>query len=169
MAVAKATKGFTPRSSLHLVVPKAGQFQRFIDDGLIVPGQINDDKDIFAPLDFTSISAKEVGRQHSIWAVRLSHLLYLSGNLRAEIGNLKHDLKNMESSWMVRRQGGFKYKWEAEHAMGRSKRIKSLRDSLNRADETLTRYEALGESYRMLMMAASREMSRRTDERASND
>lgn len=168
MPVEKAVSKSRPPKSLHLVAPANLKLKRMVSDGLIIPGKL-DDNEALAPLDFTSISSREVGKQHSYWAVRHSHLIFLVGNLRAEVGNLKHDLKNTEAEWMLKHVGDFKTKWEAEYAMVRSKRIKKMRRSLSRAEASLIRYEALSESYEGLRNAASREIARRSDERASRD
>lgn len=146
------------------------RLEDYIKKGLLTPNRLDDDKEDFSPLDFTSISSREVGRQHSAWAVRQAHLIFLIGNLRAEIGNARHELKNAESEWLIQHSGEFKTKWEAEYAVGRrSKRVKRLREKLSRGESSLSRYEALSESYKVLREAASREMSRRADERASKD
>lgn len=157
------------KNALHFVAPKNLKLKKYYgDDGLLIPGKLSDDEAL-APLDFTSISSREVGRQHSYWAVRHSHLIFLVGNLRAEVGNAKHDLKNLETAWMLRHVGDFKTKWEAEAAALQNKKIKRIRARLVQAESSLTRYEALAESYQGLMQAASREISRRSDERASRD
>lgn len=154
--------------SLHLVAPQNLKLKRLADDGLLIPGKL-DDKEAYAPLDFTSISSRDVGRQHSYWAVRHSHLIFLVGNLRAELGNIKFDLKNAEAQWMMKHVGDFKNKWEADHGMGRYKKIKVLRRRVSRAEASLIRYEALASSYEGLRNAASREMSRRSAEVSSKD
>lgn len=140
----------------------------FVKNQLLTPNRLEEKEDI-VPLDFTSISSREVGRQHSVWAVRHSHLIFLVGNLRAEVGNAKYDLKNIEAEWMLKHVGDFKTKWEAEYAMVRSKKIRRMRKQLSRAEASLIRYEALAESYEGLRNAASREIARRSDERASRD
>lgn len=145
------------------------RLEDYVKEGLLTPVRLDDDKASYAPLDFTSISSREVGRQHSTWAVRHSHIIFLIGNLRAEIGNAKHDLKNAEAEWMIKRGDNYKTKYAAEAAMRKSKRITKLRDRLQQAEASLTRYEALAESYRVLREAASREIARRQDERASRD
>lgn len=139
------------------------------DNGLLVPSKL-DDTSVYAPLDFTSVTSREVGRQHSVWAVRHAYLIYMIGVVRSEVANLKYDLKNGEARWMLNHQGEYKNKWEAEHAAGaRSKEIKRLRKLLLHSETQLMRYEALASSYQSLMQAASREMSRRADERNTRD
>lgn len=164
----KAATKSRPAKALHLVAPSNLKLKGMIDDGLIIPGKLDDDSAV-VPLDFTSISSREVGKQHSYWAVRHSHLIYLVGNIRAEVGNTKHRLKNTEAEWMLKHVGSFKTKWEAEYAMVRSKKIKRMRQLLSRAETSLIRYEALAESYEGLRNAASREIARRSEERASRD
>lgn len=156
------------KNSLHLVAPTNLKLKKLALDGLLIPKGL-DDKEAYAPLDFTSLSSRDVGRQHSYWAVRHSHIIYLVGNLRAEVGNFKYDLKNAEAQWMIKRQGEFKNKWEAEYALGRSKVIRKLRKKMMQVESSLIRYEALAESYKSLREAASREIARRSDERASRD
>lgn len=148
---------------------KAPSTLRLKDYGkLLVPMTLEDSED-FAPLDFTSLGSREVGRQHSAWSVRHSHLLFLIGNLRAEVGNLKHDLKNEESRWIIANVGDYKNKWEADYAMGTDKKIKELRGTLKTAEASLARYEALAGSYQGLIQAASREMTRRSTEVGPRD
>jgi hypothetical protein len=137
-------------------------------DGVIVP-LIMDDEVVHAPLDFTSITSREVGRQHSQWAVRHAHLIYLIGVVQAELGNVKYDLKNAEARWMLRHKGEFKNKWEAEHAASASKKIRLLRRKVIKAQNALTKYESLATSYQSLMQAASREIARRSEERNTRD
>lgn len=157
--------------SLKFTVPTdVAQYEELVKKGLLTPSQLSDDKRDYAPLDFTSISSREVGRQHSAWATRQAHLIFLIGNLRAEMGNVKHDLKNAEAEWLVRHGAKYKTKWQAEYAVGkRSKRVRRLRKQLAKAEAGLTRFEALSESYKVLREAASREMTRRIDERATKD
>jgi hypothetical protein len=145
------------------------RLQDYVKEGLLTPNRLEDDKSSYAPLDFTSISSRDVGKQHSNWAVRHAHIIFLIGNLRAEIGNSKHDLKNAEADWLIKHGTNHKTKYAAEAAMRKSKRITRLRDRLRAAEASLTRYEALAESYRVLREAASREIARRQDERASRD
>lgn len=164
----KAKKAAPSRKTLKLVAPANLQLKELSEDGLLVPGRLNDNEAI-VPLDFTSISSREVGQQHSYWAVQYARLVFLVGNLRAEIGNTKHDLKNAEAKWMLKRGDNYETKWKAEFAMGRSKLIRRLRTSLSRGEASLFRYEALAESYKALREAASREMSRRSSEIASKD
>jgi hypothetical protein len=155
-------------NSLHLIAPSNLRLKDLYEDGLLIPGKMND-KEAIVPLDFTSISSREVGKQHSYWAVRHAHLLFLVGNLRAEIGNLKHDLKNAEAQWVIKQGDKYRTKWKMDAAVSRSKRIRRLRGHLVRAEASLARYEALSESYRALREAASREMSRRSTEVGSKD
>lgn len=139
------------------------------DEGLLVPGKIDNDS-MHAPLDFTSITSREVGRQHSEWAVRHSHLIYLLGIVRSEVANLKYDLKNAQAQWMVKHQKKYKNKWAAENAAGaKSLTIREMRERLAEAESRLAQYEALASAYQSLMQAASREMSRRADERNTRD
>lgn len=166
--IAKSSKKMKNGShGLKLVVPKNMKFKELAVDGLLIPGKL-EDTEALAPLDFTSVSSREVGRQHSYWAVRHSHLIFLVGNLRAEVGNVKHDLKNLEAQWMIKHVGDFKTKWEAEYAMSRNKKIKRMRFDLSRVEASLTRYEGLAEAYAGLRNAASREIARRSDERTSS-
>lgn len=155
---------------LNFIIPAdIDQYTDYVKESLLVPARLDDDKSSYAPLDFTSISSREVGQQHSNWAVRHAHIIFLIGNLRAEIGNAKHDLKNVEADWLIKNGGRYKTKYAAEAAMRKSKRIVKRRERLQRAEASLIRYEALSESYRALREAASREIARRQDERASRD
>lgn len=155
--------------SFSLAPKDEALLEDYYKNNLLVPGKINEDKADFTPLDFTSLSSREIGRQQSSWSVRHSYLLYLLGNLEAEKGNLKADLKDAEGDWMVKHLGEYKYKWEAEHAMNRNKRIKKLRSRLTRVEASLSRYGRLSESYAAIQTAASREISRRLGERPSRD
>lgn len=164
----KVQKAKPRGDGLRLRIPTDIKLVELANDGLLAPDTLSD-SEAYAPLDFTSISPREVGQQHSAWAVRHSYLIFLIGNIQAEVANLKHDLKMAEASWMIDHKGEYKNKWEAEHAMGRNKKIKKYRRDLSKASIVLIRYEALAVSYEGLRNAASREIARRSDERASRD
>lgn len=166
----KSGKNGVVHGQLKFTIPAdIERFEDYAKEGLLVPVRLDDDKSSYAPLDFTSISSRQIGQQHSNWAVRHSHIIFVIGNLRAEIGNVKHDLKNAEADWLIKYGGKYKTKYAGEAAMRKSKRITKLRDTVQRAEASLTRYEALAESYRVLREASSREIARRMDERASRD
>jgi len=163
MPLTKIIKG---NRGLKFAIPDSDQLP-FTKDELLIPVKSNDCVREFVPLNFTTLSSREVGRQHSTWSVRHSHLIFLVGNLRAEVGNLKHDLKNAEAAWIVKHVGDYKNKWEADYALAASKKIRRMRETLKRAEASLIRYEALSQSYEGLRNAASRELSRRASERTS--
>lgn len=156
------------KGRLHLIAPSDIRFKDFAANGLIVPQEM-DDKEAYAPLDFTSESSKIVGQQNSYWTVRFSHLVFLVGVLDSDLGNLKHDLKMKEAEWRRKNEKNFTAKYKADDAMWRNKEIKRMRTQVARAESSLKKYNALLESYRALREAASREITRRTQERAPKD
>lgn len=128
-----------------------------------------DDQEAYAPLDFTSISSRQIGQQHSYWTVRFAHLVFLVGKIDSELSNLKHDLKMIEADWRRKNLKKFAAKYKADDAMWRNKEIRKLRTTVARAEADLTRYQGLLESYRALREGASREISRRSHEHATRD
>jgi hypothetical protein len=166
MPKVKSNSKVVSNGHLKLRIPDDLDLGDYADFGLLVPESLND-KLALAPLDFTSISSKEVGQQHSLWAVRQSHILYLLGNLQAEIGNLKYDLKNQESRWRQRNASKYKLKRDADAALQSSEKLQGLRERLNKAQTRLERFQGLERAYAALRDAASREMTRRSTEGAT--
>jgi hypothetical protein len=117
---------------------------------MIVPSAVENDDGGTTPLDFTRLSSQDVGRQHSAWAARLAHGLFVVGQLAAEIGNLKFDLSLAKAHADV----------SGQEEIG--KRMAVLQN-----DYRLVK--AVVEGYETMTKAASREISRRTSERAQTD
>jgi len=171
MAVKKVTAKGAARNGkgyLQLTAPDNLKLKDVFEKGLIVPEKL-DDNEAHVPLDFTTASSRIVGQQYSHWSVRYSYLVYLVGLIDAELGNLKHDLKAAEAAWRRANLQNFKAKYHADDAMWRNKKIKQLREKIAGLEATSTRYNGLLESYKALREAASREITRRTQERAPKD
>jgi hypothetical protein len=139
-----------------------------MESGLLAPEEIHSEEEII-PLDFTSLSSRDIGGIHSRFAVRHSHALYVVGLAAVEIAHLKRDLKIESAQFRARHKDEYKTKYELDDAMAVSKRHKRISDRLVEAETTFEMMQAILQGYEDLRNAASREISRRLGEQAPRD
>jgi hypothetical protein len=139
-----------------------------LESGLLVPEEIQDDEEI-VPLDFTSVSSRDIGAVHSRFAVRHSHALYVMAKVAVELAHLKRDLRLDQAQFRARHAGDYKTKYELDDAMAISKRHKIISNRILEAETTYEVMQAVVQGYEDLRNAASREISRRLGEQAPRD
>jgi hypothetical protein len=140
---------------------------RFLKDaGIIVPEEIPSDDDNI-PLDFTRLSSRGIGHLQSRYAVRHSHAIFNAAKVGADVAAIKRDLRIAKGQFRVR------HKEEkvnvAAAMMEEDEEISGLQDKLAVVEARETILTALAQGYADIRDAASREISRRSAERASID
>lgn len=139
-----------------------------IESGLLAPEEIQDDEE-HVPLDFTSLTSRDIGAVHSRFAVRHSHALYVLAKVAVELAHLKRDLRLEQAQFRVRHSDDYKTKYELDDAMALTKRHKGISDRILEAESTYEVMQSIVQGFEDLRNAASREISRRLGEQAPRD
>jgi hypothetical protein len=136
------------------------------DAGIIVPEEIPSDDDS-VPLDFTRLSNKGVGHLQSRYAVRHAHAIFNAAKVGADVAAIKRDLRMAKAKFRIKHK---KEKVNVVTAMMEDdKEITELEAKLAVVEAREDIITALAQGYADIRDAASREITRRTAERASVD
>lgn len=135
--------------------------------GFIVPGELTDPDEQRFTLDLTAISSIEVGKSHSYWAARHSHAIYQLALRKEKLVILKSELRQLESQWRYR-AGDSMPKWATQDAMMQNTEISERHKEIATLEAEVVVIEALVSSYDDFRQAASRELTRRFNERSES-
>jgi hypothetical protein len=134
--------------------------------GIIVPEEIPSDEET-VPLDFTRLSSRGIGHLQSRYAVRHSHAIFNAAKVGADVAAIKRDLRMVKAKFRIRHK---KEKVNVVNAMMEDdKEIVKLEAKLAVVEAREDIISALAQGYADIRDAASREITRRTAERASVD
>lgn len=151
---------------LRVRTPKDSPLQFLKDAGIIVPEEIPSDEDTI-PLDFTSLSSRNIGHLQSRYAVRHSHAIFNAAKIGADVAAVKRDLRMEKAKFRIKHK---KEKVNVVAAMMEGNDVISeLEDKLMELEAREDILQAVAGGYADLRDAASREITRRTSERASID
>jgi hypothetical protein len=134
--------------------------------GLVVPEEIPSDEEL-VPLDFTSLSNRDVGSLHSRFAVRHSHALFHVALSASRLVRDRRRLRIAEAKFRVIHSG--EKKTDVDAMMEENEGISKLRDRIANHEAHHEIVQALMAGYEDMRNAASREMTRRIGERAATD
>lgn len=136
------------------------------DAGIIVPEEIPSDEDS-VPLDFTRLSSRGIGHLQSRYAVRHSHAIFNAAKVGTDVATIKRDLRIAKAQFRVRHK---EEKVNVVAAMMEDdKEIAELETKLVEVEAREEIISALAQGYADIRDAASREITRRTAERAAVD
>lgn len=156
------------QSELKVRTPQDPELQSLAQQGLIVPDDL-DPEDETVPLDFTVASSQAIGAIHSRFAVRHAHGIYLLARTRNRFLALRRQLRIEQAKFRSLHKDDFDRKYELDDEMLKSKRIARLDRQITECEITMEVQQAVVEGFLDVVKAASREMSRRSDERAPRD
>jgi hypothetical protein len=162
----KSKKSKSNDERLKIATPQDSKLRALKEAGLVVPEEIPTDED-HVPLDFTSLSNKDVGALHSRYSVRHAHAIYQMALLAAEIVRRKRDSRIEEAKFRVIHQG--EKKTDVDAMMEDDEKIVKHRDRLAVLEARAEIMEAVAQGFDDLRNAASREMTRRIGEKAATD
>lgn len=151
---------------LKVATPQDSKLRALKEAGLVVPEEIPTDED-HVPLDFTTLSNKDVGALHSRYSVRHAHAIYQNALLTSEIVKRKRDSRIEEAKFRVIHQG--EKKTDVDALMEEDAKIAKHRGKLAVLEAKAEIIEAIAQGYDDLRTAASREMTRRIGEKAPLD
>lgn len=136
------------------------------DAGIVTPEEIPPDEDS-VPLDFTRESNQGIGALQSRYAVRHAHAIFNAAKLTSDAATLKRELRMERAKFRVR------YKDEkvnvVQAMMEMDDEITELEGKLLEVEAKEGLLSAVAQGYADLRDAASREITRRMQERAAVD
>lgn len=133
--------------------------------GVLLPVDLpKDEREI--PLDLTTgVSSVEVGRIHSEFNARVAHAVTEAGKIESRLIELKRTAKLLRARFTLRHAADKKYELDA--AMTRDKDIRKVEDEIAERESMLKMMDAVIVAYTKIVEGASREISRRENERTS--
>jgi len=155
-----------PKQELKISTPRTRALKWAKEAGIVVPMSIPLD-DETVPLDFTRLSSTGIGELQSRYAVRHSHAVFNAGVMESDILKLRRELKIEQAKFRVRHRGIPKNVTDA--LMEEDEEITTLLDKISEIEIRFTVLEAVVKTYEGIRNAASREISRRSGERAAVD
>ena len=164
----KSRKSSDNGETLRVRTPTNSQLKFLRQENLVVPSEIPGDEDS-VPLDFTTLSNRDVGRLHSRYAVRHAHIIYVAAKRQARLANVKRHLRIEQAKFRIHRKGEFQTKYEADDAMLMDEELAELVARQENIEHELQILNAVAKGYEDFFTAASREISRRESERPSRD
>jgi hypothetical protein len=151
--------------TLTVATPKTSELQFLKDRGIVVPEEIPDGVEEIH-LDFTTVSSQQVGAIQSRFAVRHSHAIYHAALYEMKLARLRRDLRIETAKFRFRFKDQYKTKYELDDAMVTDDLMGHRQDEIVQVEAELTVLNAIATGYEDIRNAASREVSRRTAERA---
>jgi hypothetical protein len=136
------------------------------DAGLIVPEEIPSDDDS-VPLDFTTLTNRDIGSLHSRYAVRHAYAIFQVALAGARVVTLRRDLRIAQAKFRLRNED--KLKNVVDAMFEEDEHISKMLNRISEAEAHATLVEAVAQGYEDLRNAASREMTRRISEQAPRD
>lgn len=162
----KSKKSKGASGKLRVRTPKDSQLKFLRDAGIVTPEEIPADEDN-VPLDFTRESSQNVGALQSRYAVRHSHAIFNAAKIAAEAAHLKREARLARAKFRLRHKGE---KVNVVQAMMEDDdTITEIEDKLVELEVKVDLLVAVAQGYADLRDAASREITRRKDERAAID
>lgn len=162
----KSEKSNSKLDGLHVRTPKDSPLAFLKEAGVIVPEEIPSDEDTI-PLDFTRLSSRGIGHLQSRYAVRHSHAIFNAAKVAADAAAIKRDLRLAKAKFRIRHKSE---KVNVVAAMMEDNdAISELEDKLLEVEVKVELLDAVAAGYADLRDAASREITRRTRERAAVD
>lgn len=117
------------------------------------------------PLDLTEPSSSAVGYIHSEFNARVAYAVTQCGIIESKLVEFKRANKLLRASYTLRHSADKKYELDAE--MTSDPEIREVEDRIAELESELKLTTAVMESYIKIVEAASREISRRENERTS--
>jgi hypothetical protein len=131
-----------------------------------VPEEIPSDEDN-VPLDFTRLSNRGIGHLQSRYAVRHAHAIFAAAKVGSDVAAIKRELRMEKAKFRLRHKPE---KVNVVQAMMEDdETITELEDKLLEVEAKEGILSAIAQGYADLRDAASREITRRKDERAAID
>lgn len=162
----KSAKSKGLDGKLHVRTPSESRLRFLKDAGIIVPEEIPSDEET-VPLDFTRLSSRGIGHLQSRYAVRHSHAIFNAAKVGADVAAIKRDLRLAKAQFRIKHK---KEKVNVVSAMMEDDdEIAELEKKLAEVEAREDIITALAQGYADIRDAASREITRRTAERASVD
>lgn len=152
---------------LQVRTPRDTESQFLAEMGIVAPDEIPSDEPDRIPLDFTGLSSRTVGAIHSRYAVRHSYALYHLALRAARLVRLRRNTRIEEAKFRILHEG--EKKTDVDALMETDRSIVRIRDQIAGVEAEMKILEAVVGGYELLRNAASREISRRTGERAAID
>lgn len=136
--------------------------------GLLIPESL-DVSEVDVLLDLTLASNKEIGRQHSMWAVFHSYAIHVLARYETELEEARrlHRISTAQLRYKLKKD--YSTKWELDDAILMNKRLRAEADKIAELERRVRLIEPVVESYAGFRHAASREISRRGQEQAPRD
>jgi hypothetical protein len=163
----KRVRNEKPRT-LKLSAPTNLRLKALADEGMVIPGRL-DDGEVEIPLDLTTLTSRDVGRQFSYWSIRHAHAIVQVAIQKEKQARLAYDKKISEAKWLRLNSGNYRTVKDAQAAMLENKDIRSIHFRLMKAETSADLLEAVSRSYEVFMKACSREMARRLGQRPELD
>jgi len=151
---------------LKISTPRTRALKWAKEAGIVVPGEIPLDDEV-VPLDFTRLSSSGIGELQSRYAVRHAHAVFNAALMESDILRLRRELKIEQAKFRVRHRGIPKNVTDA--LMEEDEEIATLLDKISEIEIKLVILNAVVKTYEGVRNAASREISRRSGERAAID
>jgi hypothetical protein len=164
----KSKKSSDDGEMLRVRTPTTSALRFLRRDHLVVPDEIPADEDT-VPLDFTTLSNRDVGRLHSRYATRHAHIIYVAAKRQSRLANVKRRLRIEQAKFRVKNKGEFQNKYEYDDAMLLDDEIVELIERQEAIENELQILNAVAKGYEDFFSAASREISRRSSEQPSRD
>lgn len=162
----KSKKSNEQEEVLRVRTPKDSKLKYLRDAGVIVPDEIPVNEDD-VPLDFTTVSSRGIGHLQSRYAVRHAHAIFAAAKVGADAAMLKRELRFSKSKFRLRHK---KLAVNIVTAMmEEDDEIVALETKLAEVEAEEELLSSLAQGYAGIRDAASREITRRTAERASVD
>jgi hypothetical protein len=149
---------------MRVATPKSRRSRLLRDLELIVPTDLPADERNVA-LDLTEPSSQEVGKLHSEFTARLAFVISVISQFQSRLIELRRAAKIERARYAVKHLD--EKKMDRDAAATLDPTIKELEDKIAEEEASLKILEGISDSYSKIAEGASREISRRDQERTS--
>ncbi len=150
---------------LRVATPTNKRLQYLADQGIIVPDELPPDESS-VPLDLTPVSSEIVGKIQSEFRARHGYVLYEIAKLAGRRTSIKRALRLEYAKFRQKIAEEKAPKYEKDDQLALHPPIRKLEDEITEIEVKLDLLVAIAEGYMDYAEAASREITRRQNERA---
>ena len=163
-AVKKSRRSSASEPVLTVSTPTSSRLRALAEAGMVVPDEIPTDDDAI-PMDFTTLSNRDIGAVHSRYAVRHAHAIFHVALAGTRLVTERRNLRIVQAKFRLQNKGEMKNIVDA--MMEEDEDISSGLDKISTMEAQIKLMEAVAQGYADLRDAASREITRRLGERAA--
>src|SRR5688572_25588776 len=128
-SASQKSKKSSSEKKLRVATPKDSELAFLAEAGLLITESLDVGEGDVA-LDLTKANNREIGRQHSMWAVFHSYAIHVLARLETQLADKERSYRIALAHFRAKHKTTFKTKWELDDAIITNKRLAKQADEI---------------------------------------